>query len=461
MTQAECRDTVRACRDRAKKSKAHLELNLARDAKGNKKGFCGYIRSQRKKCGPAPESGRRPGDQDIEKVKVLNAFFTSVFTGEVPVDWKKANVSHIFKKGKKEYLGNYRPVSLTLIPAGVVEQIILKTISKHIKDKKLRPVTSGVPQGLILGPVLLNIFINDPEDGTEHTFYRTGRRSLYTRGEVCTPEARAAIQRHLGRLEKCADRNHTKFSKRKGKSLCLGSVLAMSSRVWAGGGCGGDRHGKRLWTALCQPQVVPNSSGTSVSTLVCTRTSGSQSSPQGLSSYDLGNRQLQGDNSPMHQHRLRAIWLQNRLAQEDLGVLVDTKETLKQQCTLAAKKANALGNYNPQDNLVIRPSQQGFMKGRSCLTNLISFYDKVTRSVDEGKAVDVVYLDFSKAFDTVSHSILLEKLAAHGLDGRTLCWVKNWLHVRAQRVVVNGVKSSWQPVTSSVPQGSILGTSPV
>jgi len=66
------------------------------------------------------------------------------------------------------------------------------------------------------------------------------------------------------------------------------------------------------------------------------------------------------------------------------------------------------------------------------LTNLISFYDQVTRLVDEGKAVDVVYLDFSKAFDTVPHSILLEKLAAHGLDGCTLCWMKNWLNGRAQ-----------------------------
>ncbi|GAB0199281.1 mitochondrial enolase superfamily member 1 [Grus japonensis] len=81
-----------------------------------------------------------------------------------------------------------------------------------------------------------------------------------------------------------------------------------------------------------------------------------------------------------------------------------------------------------QDNQVIRPSQHGFVKGRSCLTNLISFYDKMTCLVDEGKAVDVVYLDFSKAFDIVSHSILLEKLAAHGLDGHTLCWVKTgWL----------------------------------
>ena len=90
----------------------------------------------------------------------------------------------------------------------------------------------------------------------------------------------------------------------------------------------------------------------------------------------------------------------------------------------------------------IRPSQHRFMNGRFCLTSLTSFYGQVSCLVDN--VVDVVCLVFSKAFDTVSCSIFLEKLVAH---------VKNLLDGQMWRVVVNRIKFSWLLVMSDVPQG--------
>ena len=96
---------------------------------------------------------------------------------------------------------------------------------------------------------------------------------------------------------------------------------------------------------------------------------------------------------------------------------------------------NALSSFIDKNN-IIGPSQHGFMKGRSCLSNLLEFLEYITEEVDEGKDVDVVYLDFSKAFDKVSHRNLIIKLKEYKIVGLAQNWIREWLVGRKQRVVL-------------------------
>ena len=108
-------------------------------------------------------------------------------------------------------------------------------------------------------------------------------------------------------------------------------------------------------------------------------------------------------------------------------------------------------------NSLIRTSQHGSQQGRSTTTNLLEYLESLTDLVDKGEAVDIIYLDFAKAFDSVAKERLLLKMEGVGVQGKVLAWVREWLSGRRQRVVLNGKESMWGDVTSGIVQGSVLG----
>ena len=110
-------------------------------------------------------------------------------------------------------------------------------------------------------------------------------------------------------------------------------------------------------------------------------------------------------------------------------------------------------------NNILYPLQHGFRCKRSCETQHIEFIDEVTTNMSAGKQTDVLIMDFSKAFDKVSHGLLVHKLDHYGIRGKTNTWIQNFLSDRSQAVVVDGEKSSYIDVDSGVRQGSVLGPS--
>ena len=110
-----------------------------------------------------------------------------------------------------------------------------------------------------------------------------------------------------------------------------------------------------------------------------------------------------------------------------------------------------------QSNRLICQQQHGFTPGRSCVTQLLDTLDCWTEILDQGGSVDAVYMDFRKAFDSVPHRRLMQKVEAHGIRGSVYDWIRDFLTDRTQQVIVNGAASDEASVTSGIPQGSVLG----
>ena len=111
-----------------------------------------------------------------------------------------------------------------------------------------------------------------------------------------------------------------------------------------------------------------------------------------------------------------------------------------------------------EDHHLLKDSQHGFRRGRSCHSKLLAHHDWILLNLAKGRNIDVVFLDFAKTFDKVDHGILLHKIKALGITGKMGVWIHAFLTGRLQAVTVDGWKSQEAEVISGVPQGSVLGS---
>ena len=110
-----------------------------------------------------------------------------------------------------------------------------------------------------------------------------------------------------------------------------------------------------------------------------------------------------------------------------------------------------------QINNLISNKQYGFLPGRSTTLQLLKVLDEWTEILDKGDQIDAVYMDFMKAFDKVPHNRLMQKIHDYKFNDKVIRWIESFLTNRTQKVKINGSSSESHPVTSGIPQGSVLG----
>ena len=113
--------------------------------------------------------------------------------------------------------------------------------------------------------------------------------------------------------------------------------------------------------------------------------------------------------------------------------------------------------HHLEDNDILFGNQHGFRKNHSCESQLILTVEDLAMNLDHGDQMDMIILDFSKAFDKVPHQRLISKLQFYGIQGSTLSWIKSWVTSRSQSVIIDGMCLKSVDVTSGVPQGTVLG----
>ena len=118
----------------------------------------------------------------------------------------------------------------------------------------------------------------------------------------------------------------------------------------------------------------------------------------------------------------------------------------------------SLYSYFIKNNLLVN-CQTGFIKGDSCVSQLVSITHTIHKNLDANPSLDTkgIFLDMSKTFDKVWHEGLIYKLRSYGVQSKLIDLLKDYLSNRKQRVIINGASSSWKPIKSGVPHGSVLG----